>query len=65
MTHPDCHYGDHLYRGTGACVRCGKRLRCYCGAFVTEAGIDKHLETCVAASPVVQEGETPAGGVTR
>lgn len=46
----DCHYGDHTYRGGGSCVRCGKRLRCFCGAFVTEAGLDAHLEGCRAAA---------------
>lgn len=42
----DCHYGDHAYHGTGACVRCGVRLRCYCGAFVREDSIEAHFETC-------------------
>lgn len=36
--------GDHNYRGTGACLACGHRLRCYCGAFVREDGLDDHLD---------------------
>lgn len=47
MINPDCHYGDHSWRGGGVCVRCGVQLRCYCGQFVTEDGIEKHLrESC-------------------
>lgn len=42
----DCHYGDHSWHGGGVCVRCGDRLRCCCGAFVTEDGIETHLQTC-------------------
>lgn len=46
-SNPDCHYGDHFWNGGGSCVRCGVQLRCYCGQFVTESGIDKHLrESC-------------------
>lgn len=45
MIDPECHYGDHLWRGTGACVRCGLQLRCYCGQFVTEENLDKHITT--------------------
>jgi hypothetical protein len=41
----DCR-GDHLWRGGGVCVLCGARLRCYCGAFVREDNIDKHLKAC-------------------
>lgn len=52
MIDPDCYYGDHEWRGGGACVRCGVQLRCYCGQFVTESGIDKHLrESCLSVSP--------------
>lgn len=42
----DCHYGDHQWNGSGVCSGCGKRLRCYCGAFVREDSIDKHLVNC-------------------
>ncbi len=42
---PDCHYGDHFWVG-GVCSVCGKRLRCYCGRFVTVEGMDVHLEKC-------------------
>ncbi len=42
----DCHYGDHQWHGSGICSGCGKRLRCYCGAFVREDGIEEHLKTC-------------------
>lgn len=41
---PECYYGDHQWRGGGACICCGKKLRCYCGRFVTEDGLNKHLE---------------------
>lgn len=43
---PECYYGDHSWRGGGTCVLCGARLRCYCGAFVREDGIDEHLKKC-------------------
>ncbi len=42
----DCHYGDHQWRGGGICIACGTRLRCYCGAFVREDGIEEHLKKC-------------------
>lgn len=52
----DCHYGDHLWMGTGACVRCGIQLRCGCGQFVTEEGIDKHLrEGCPQTEAILRE----------
>lgn len=43
---PDCHYGDHTYHGGGICMRCYKPLRCSCGQFMREDGIDAHLERC-------------------
>lgn len=43
MNNADCHYGDHLWKGTSQCVRCGERLRCYCGAFVREDNLDDHV----------------------
>jgi hypothetical protein len=43
MTNPDCHYGDHLWMGGGSCVRCGIQLRCYCGCFIREDDIERHL----------------------
>jgi hypothetical protein len=46
MLAPDCQYGDHTWRGGSVCVRCGERLRCYCGQFVREDELDVHLETC-------------------
>jgi hypothetical protein len=50
MINPNCHFGDHDWRGSGVCVHCGKRLRCYCGQFVTEDGIDKHIrDSCPIA----------------
>jgi hypothetical protein len=51
-----CYEEGHLWRGTGACVRCGEQLRCYCGRYVTEAGIDKHLrESCPVSFAEMQE----------
>jgi len=41
---PDCHYGDHLWKGGGSCVRCGVKLRCYCGQFVREDDLLRHLD---------------------
>ena len=53
MTDPDCHYGDHLWMGTGACVRCGVQLRCGCGAFVREDDLDRHIrESCRLAAEI-------------
>lgn len=49
-TNPDCHFGDHLWMGGGVCVRCGLQLRCACGVFVREDGIDAHLERCRLAT---------------
>jgi hypothetical protein len=43
---PDCYYGDHYWNGGGTCSRCGMRLRCDCGQFVTEDGMDEHFEWC-------------------
>lgn len=41
---PDCHYGDHTWRGGGTCLHCGKRLRCgLCGQFVREDDLDNHV----------------------
>jgi len=54
---PDCHYGDHTWKGTGACVRCGKRLRCYCGIFIREDGIDEHLRTSCRIAFATREEE--------
>lgn len=28
------------------CVLCGHQLRCYCGCFIREDGIEKHLKSC-------------------
>ncbi len=67
-TDPDCHYGDHTYLGGGVCVRCGKRLRCYCGAFVTETGIDAHLATrrsLALASPAAAPPSPDSSEVSR
>jgi hypothetical protein len=51
-----CYQEGHLWRGTGACVYCGEQLRCFCGRFVREDGIEKHLnESCPLAS--LQERE--------
>lgn len=47
---PDCYFGDHNWRGTGACG-CGARLRCACGAFITESGVPAHLVHCVNSPP--------------
>lgn len=55
MISADCHYGDHFWLGGGVCVRCGKRLRCGCGQFVTEAGIEAHLERCPVTERLMQE----------
>lgn len=50
MIDPDCHYGDHSWYGGGVCVRCGIQLRCYCGQFVREDDIERHLrESCPIA----------------
>ena len=43
---PDCHFGDHTWRGGGVCVFCGTRLRCFCGQFVREDSIEDHLDSC-------------------
>jgi hypothetical protein len=43
---PNCYYGDHDWLGGGVCLACGKRLRCGCGQFVTEDGLEKHIEVC-------------------
>ncbi len=48
---PECVHGDHLWRGEGACVQCGERLRCICGQFVREDSIDAHLEHCPSIPP--------------
>ena len=45
MIDPDCHYGDHTWRGSSQCVRCGARLRCFCGAFVRADNMERHLDT--------------------
>lgn len=45
----ECAHGDHLWRGGGVCS-CGARLRCYCGRFVTEDGIEAHLTECPTVS---------------
>ena len=40
-----CHMEGHEFRGAGACVRCGERLRCYvCGQYMTlsEEDMEKH-----------------------
>ena len=50
VTDADCYFGDHTWLGGGSCVRCGKQLRCYCGQFVREDDIDRHLrESCPVA----------------
>lgn len=41
---PDCHYGDHAWRGTSTCVRCGNRLRCVCGCYVREDNMNAHVK---------------------
>lgn len=51
-----CIMEGHDYRGGGACVRCGDRLRCECGQFVTDAGFDAHLANC----PTMRGIEEPA-----
>jgi len=33
------------YWDGGVCTRCGARLRCGCGRFVTIEKLEKHLET--------------------
>lgn len=43
---PDCSINDHTWNGGGICINCDKRLRCLCGQFIREDGIDKHLESC-------------------
>lgn len=43
---PDCHNNDHTWCGGGICVRCGKRLRCLCGQFIREDGVEDHLDSC-------------------
>lgn len=43
---PDCHYGDHEWRGGGVCVSCGERLRCNCGRFIRSADLDAHVVDC-------------------
>lgn len=37
---------DHRYRGGGACFECGHRLRCVCGQFVREDGLESHEKAC-------------------
>lgn len=54
----DCHYGDHFWNGGGVCLNCGRRLRCYCGAFVREDGIEKHLERCRLVLVATARGES-------
>jgi hypothetical protein len=51
----DCHGGDHQWNGTGVCSGCGKRLRCYCGAFVREDRISEHLKKCRLTEAARQE----------
>ena len=46
MMDPDCHYGDHTWRGSSQCIRCDARLRCFCGVFVREGRMERHLERC-------------------
>ncbi|HEX9995014.1 MAG TPA: hypothetical protein VGB14_18965 [Acidimicrobiales bacterium] len=41
-----CQMEGHNWRGGGACVNCGARLRCACGQFVTENGIAVHTSDC-------------------
>lgn len=41
-----CYMEGHDWQGGGSCVRCGERLRCACGQFVAEDGIDSHLRRC-------------------
>jgi hypothetical protein len=41
------------FAGGGACVNCGSRLRCMCGAFIAERTADAHYRRC----PVLAEAE--------
>lgn len=40
----NCAMGDHTWRGGSAC-HCGARLRCFCGRFIREADLDRHLRS--------------------
>ena len=53
---PDCYFGDHDWRG-GACVACGKRLRCSCGQFLSVDNIDAHTLRCPWIQAHVIEGK--------
>lgn len=55
MIDADCHYGDHSWRGGGVCVRCGVQLRCSCGQFVREDGIEQHIEACPYVLAVLED----------
>lgn len=53
----DCHYGDHHWDGGGICSNCGKRLRCYCGCFIREDGIERHLRESCRLAEEMREAE--------
>ena len=39
-----CLMEGHEWRGGSRCVRCGERLRCECGRFVTEDALPDHID---------------------
>lgn len=41
-----CEMEGHTWHGSGACVRCGERLRCLCGRYTTEYDLLGHLRVC-------------------
>jgi hypothetical protein len=41
----ECH-GDHVWRGGGICLHCRTRLRCFCGCFIREDGLEEHFKRC-------------------
>lgn len=50
----DCYYNDHTWRGGGACVHCGQKLRCqFCGRFLSEATLERHFSEGEGACPVL------------
>jgi hypothetical protein len=53
---PDCYYGDHHWADNGSvCSRCGKQLRCICGAFLRADGFDAHAPNCRVLAKIATE----------
>jgi len=50
----------HYWHGSSQCSLCGARLRCECGQYMREDGIEEHMAVCRVLNKIAAANEADA-----